>query len=164
MNYYAARQRERDGRYDFTCMNDGKVWPVGYCHRFRTWTASDFNFMPEETAHAEAAKLNEKYAPHADLFHEDGHATAAEAQACYRRYLLDTKLEFSTQPNPDEQHRCAAIISPPGAEKQLCGAWTQHAGWVAGSVDSLLWPLCPTHQTREAADRLFPSVGTIISS
>ena len=31
MNYYEAREREADGRWDFTRMNDGKVWAVGYC-------------------------------------------------------------------------------------------------------------------------------------
>lgn len=31
MNYYDARQRESDKKWDYTKMNDGKVWPVGYC-------------------------------------------------------------------------------------------------------------------------------------
>jgi len=30
MNYYQARQR-KDGRWDFTCKNDDRVWPAGLC-------------------------------------------------------------------------------------------------------------------------------------
>lgn len=31
MNYYDARQRKSDNRWDYTCMNGDRVWPVGYC-------------------------------------------------------------------------------------------------------------------------------------
>lgn len=31
MNYYGARQRKDDGRWNYTCTNDGMTWPVGYC-------------------------------------------------------------------------------------------------------------------------------------
>lgn len=37
MNYYQPRQvdpeadREDAGKWRYTCMNDGQVWPVGYC-------------------------------------------------------------------------------------------------------------------------------------
>ena len=31
MNYYQARQRETTKRWDWTCMNDGKVWAVPPC-------------------------------------------------------------------------------------------------------------------------------------
>lgn len=31
MNYYQARQNSSTGKWDFTCMNDGKIWAVGYC-------------------------------------------------------------------------------------------------------------------------------------
>ena len=30
VNYYSARVRE-DGKWDYTCQNDNRVWPVGYC-------------------------------------------------------------------------------------------------------------------------------------
>lgn len=38
MNYYKARQRESDGRWDYTCQNDGRVWSVGYCRKYKEWT------------------------------------------------------------------------------------------------------------------------------
>lgn len=31
MNYYGPRQRKSDGKYHYTCMNDGQIWPVGFC-------------------------------------------------------------------------------------------------------------------------------------
>lgn len=31
MNYYDARQLETSGRWHYTCKNDGRIWPVGYC-------------------------------------------------------------------------------------------------------------------------------------
>ena len=31
MNYYQARQREDDKCWDWTCMNDGRVWRSGAC-------------------------------------------------------------------------------------------------------------------------------------
>src|SRR5437879_128061 len=35
MNYYDARERQKDGKgigiFDYTCMNDDQIWPVGYC-------------------------------------------------------------------------------------------------------------------------------------
>lgn len=153
MNYYGARQRLSDGRWDYTCKNDGSTWPLGYCAGSRAYSASDFNFMGEEAAAREAQKLNERNAPHLSKFHKDGHATEAEAAACYRAYLLDMHLRFSDKPSEDEQHRCAA-----------CGAWTQHLGWLEGSMGAYLWHLCAAHQTREAVEALMPPVGTSISS
>jgi hypothetical protein len=31
MNHYKARQKEVDKRWHYTCCNDGRIWPVGYC-------------------------------------------------------------------------------------------------------------------------------------
>lgn len=31
MNYYEARKRASDNRWDWTCMNDGKIWKTGPC-------------------------------------------------------------------------------------------------------------------------------------
>lgn len=151
MNYYASRQRLSDKRYDFTCKNDNRVWPVGYCAGPRVYTAADFNFMSEEAAAREAEKLNAKYGPLRERFHTDGHATEAEAQACYRSYLLDTRLEFANPALPEvsTQVGCAH-----------CGAWATGGA----TLDQSSWPLCGEHQTRAIVELLFPSVGTIVSS
>jgi hypothetical protein len=31
MNYYDARQTKDKAGWHYTCMNDGQIWPVGYC-------------------------------------------------------------------------------------------------------------------------------------
>jgi hypothetical protein len=31
MNYYDARQRQSDQKWDFTCQNDNRIWAVGKC-------------------------------------------------------------------------------------------------------------------------------------
>ena len=31
MNYYGPRQRKSDGKFHYTCENDGQIWPVGLC-------------------------------------------------------------------------------------------------------------------------------------
>ena len=50
MNYYMARQLKvanLDGGWHYTCMNDGQIWPVGYC--------------AEHAPHATAAAAEECY-------------------------------------------------------------------------------------------------------
>lgn len=150
MNYYAARQRLSDQRFDFTCMNDGKTWPVGYCKVWRPLTAEDLSYVGSPEQIERMVKEHQaKFEPLKANYHADGHATAEEAQACYRKYLLDTQLRFSDKPNEEEQRRCA-----------ICSAWTQHIGW----VDMKSWPLCVEHQTRESVEKLYPAVSQIVSS
>jgi len=40
MNYYQAREMYKDGKpsgkWHYICMNDGKIWPVGYCSPWKT--------------------------------------------------------------------------------------------------------------------------------
>lgn len=31
MNYYKASQRKDTKRWDYTCTNDNRTWPIGYC-------------------------------------------------------------------------------------------------------------------------------------
>lgn len=157
MNYYGPRERKSDGRFDYTCQNDDRVWPVGYCVAPRVWTPDDFKYLWSglEEQQREADKLNARYGPLAANFHANGHATKDEACACYRKYLLDTELRF-VGPNPDVQKPCAAK-KPDGSP---CGQWTQHEAEVSASN----WPLCEAHQTRAVVETLFPEVGTIFSS
>lgn len=35
MNHYAPRQHAVTKRWDYTCANDGRIWPVGYCSDHR---------------------------------------------------------------------------------------------------------------------------------
>lgn len=150
MNYYAARKRQSNGLWDFTCMNDGSVWPVGYCKAFREMAVEDASgFASKDDAARVVAEHNRKFSPLQANYHAGGHATQEEARACYRKYLLDTRARFSDKPNEEEQRRCA-----------ICKAWTQHSG----SVDDQIWPLCQEHQTRDSLEKLAPPIGEIASS
>jgi hypothetical protein len=101
MNYYEARQRNTDGRWDYTRRSAGVVAPVGYCR-------GEPEGADEEVAHR-------------DRYHEDGHETKEEACECYKRYLLDNKVSLDFAVTEDVQHRCEA----PG-----CDAWTQRVAMV----------------------------------
>lgn len=146
MNVYQALKNLRTGRYDYTCTNRDGSYPLGYCRAYKFWVPEDFTFYSPEVQDTEAAKLNKLYGPFKDNFHTDGHATEAEAVACYRKFLLDTQLRFSEKPAEDAQHKCA-----------VCGAWTQHAGWIAGEAHHF-WHLCLAHQSREAVETVFEGV------
>ena len=125
MNYFGARQRESDRRWDFTQKRDGSIWPVGYCSGKSEFSGS----------------------------HEDGHASADEACACYRKYLLETSARFDEdRAASNTQHRC---------EAPDCTEWTSGVGMVD---DTYRWWLCAQHRTHEMLEKLMPPVWTITSS
>jgi hypothetical protein len=138
MNYYKARER-KDGRWDYTCMNDGMIWPVGYCAKYVD--PMDYNFPGCEVFqtehHLEKARVVK------DKHHEDGHATADEACACYGKYLLDNKLRLGLKYG-DMQRKC-----------EVCGEWTE----LNACVDNQYMTLCEKHNNREEVEKLFRGVG-----
>jgi hypothetical protein len=71
MKYYSVRQR-KDLRWESTCKEGGRSYPVGYC----------------------AGKEAQGHTNHADKYHVDGHETAEEAFECCRQYQLDHFLGF----------------------------------------------------------------------
>jgi len=150
MNYYQARQRSETKRWDFTCMNDEKAWPVGYCAGFREW--KDVEFYTPEQNKVRREEWEKKFLPLKDKFHCDGHETAEEAAACYRQYLLDTRLSFMPHKESAEGYykRCAK-----------CGTLTNGAVEVGHGE---IIPICDEHQTREVMEEIYPAVGQIISS
>lgn len=71
MNHLAPRQIESTKRWDYTCKNDDRIYPIGYCgeaHRNR----------PTDDAEAPAGH----------------HETEAEACACYKRYLMEQRTQL----------------------------------------------------------------------
>lgn len=77
MNYYKPRQRESDKRWDYTCRNDDRIWPVGYCDAYKP-IAATATFMTPEMIQA----FNETEASMSHKYHAGGHETAEEAAAC----------------------------------------------------------------------------------
>lgn len=143
MNYYKARQRESDQRWDYTCQNDNRVWPVGYCGR--PMQEEDFAKLGIPMSEREKAHL----ATNGHKYHTDGHATEAEACECYRQYLLDTQLTLDHE-DPHQQRKC-----------QVCEQWTTKFA-IFGSTQ--LFFLCDEHRTREHVEQLTSKIGEIWSS
>ena len=140
MAYFSPQQRQHDRRWDYVCQDRQGTYPIGYCHKYREWLPSHILIASDAWRAEESKRLNEKYSKLRHNFHEDGHATAEEAVACYRKYQLDTQLRFSDKPDENEQRRC-----------EICKEWTQHAGW----LEEKYWALCKNHQNRASIERLF---------
>lgn len=103
MNYYQARQQKDNLRWYFTCKNDGKMWPVGYC-------AGPCDDDPE----------------HASKYHEDGHPSPEAAAECYKLYLLDHDLHF----NDGEGSKLMRVCEHPDCDEFTAGTATvRHHRW-----------------------------------
>jgi hypothetical protein len=136
VNYYRARQR-KDGKWDYTCRNDGRIWPVGYCAEYN----EDFSNLGMGEVYQDwfAEDYKRKYAPTQDKHHTCGHDTAEEACECYKQFLLDHNLRLKIQ-SSDTQRKC-----------EVCGEWTQ----LYAELDCQMWNLCEVHNTREVVESLF---------
>jgi hypothetical protein len=136
---YQPRRRQSDKRWDYTISSDEEGWAyaAGYCHEYRPLSYSDCGVLA-----GGVDKYNAKMEPFKDKFHAGGHATSEEAQECYRQYQLDHELEFFNKPQEeaDRLNRCV-----------VCREFT--AG-LATLGNFQHWPLCATHQTREAVAEL----------
>src|SRR5205807_6842276 len=117
MNYYDARERQRDGKgtgiFDYTCMNDGKIWPVGYCggewkrDKRQSWMSDDDWKRNQEW------EDEEERTGRVTRYHSDGHPDKESACNCYKGYELDHHLHLDIE-SSDTQHKC-----------EICGGWTQ---------------------------------------
>lgn len=154
MRHYAARAKESTGRWDYTITHDGATWPTCYCAgRFETvWPETPTNAALAAFGSLEAYQLaRETRQAHAAKYHDDGHATAAEACACYKTFVLDHEIRFVPDGGAgevDTLHRCQA----PG-----CTEYT--GGGAVWSGTSRQFNLCAAHRTREVVDGLIGDVG-----
>lgn len=130
MAFYQPLQRADDSRWRYTCTNGGGTFPVGYCAGFPNFDG--VTWIGEQMIAAALAKAE----PHREKYHCDGHATAEEAVACYRRYQLDLESRFDCQ-HSDKQERCLE-----------CQAWTQGFALIG---QSHVIPLCDEHRNPEIA-------------
>lgn len=109
MNYYRALQSADEngkptGVWFYTCTNDGRTRPTGYC--------------------AQSCP---------------GHATADEARAHYKDYMLD-------------HARYDAKLSGMQKPCEVCKEWTQFCAKIAFEME--LHPLCDRHRNREELSKL----------
>lgn len=141
MNYLQPRQRVSNKRWDYTNMNDGVIYPIGYCREFKEL---DGYLMPvSEEQKEEHRKFKNKY-------HSNGHDTYEDACKCYKEYLLDHFIRI--RENKDAQHKC-----------KVCNEWTTQAVEVNGFGGGFFEYLCSKHSSREEIEKIF-NVGECISS
>lgn len=150
MNYYGPRQHGTGKRWDYTCMRDDRIWPVGYCGGWRERTRealSKIVSMPDVEAILREQEEDRKN--HLAKYHTKGHETAEEACACYRNYLLDHHLRLDGKFH-DAKEKCAE-----------CSDWTQTFARVHGSSPIVL---CESHLNRETVEKHYGPISEIISS
>lgn len=131
MNYYKAKQRESDGRWDFTCTNGGVTWPVGYCRPWQDWP---------DNVQAASPKASKAHRQLQHKHHGDGHETPEEAAKCYHEYELDHRLYLDVEATRT-------------AECEVCGESTRGRAKL-GDLRTL--SLCDAHRNREEVARLVP--------
>ena len=139
---YKVRER-LDGRYDMTVSSDEEKWchPIGYCVGWKELSTDDdyqkaYPFATKAGMIAALRAEDEKFRPFKDKFHQDGHATRAEAEACYRDYEFQHELRFFQVEHT--QHKC-----------DVCGIWTQGVGELGMFR---FFKLCPEHANREGIE------------
>lgn len=121
MEIFEPKRQVSSSRFDMTCtlLDSGLVYPLGYCAGWRE--------LPTETPYLDAdlrkmaAEDVEKRRPHREKYHTDSHETSGEALACWRRYLLENRLEFFS--DPSYLRRCT-----------LCRRWVTSRARLRGEV------------------------------
>lgn len=131
MNYYEPKQRQSDGRWDYTRNNAA----TGYCCQFVPFS-DDFikNFHISESEVEKHNKFSDKY-------HTDGHETLEGACECYKEYQLDHQLQLDHE-DKNQQRKC-----------EVCGEWTTKFAM----IDCSLYHLCDEHRNREEVSKLYES-------
>jgi hypothetical protein len=137
MQHFAARQRNADQRWDYTCRTgQGAVHPVGYCMPY-SWIDPD-----KSSAILLSEEDKEKIRQSKDKHHSDGHATQEEAEQCYKNYLLDMRTFYDSK------------IQRQMLPCEVCGVFTQRAV----SIDGWTHILCDDHANRGGVSSIL-SVG-----
>lgn len=150
MNYEQARQRI-DGRWEWTCKNDGQIWPTGYCQEFTlykeicrrqlVWPKYYEIWELERvglSANPNETELHDKFK---DKYHSDGHATKEEAERCHYEYILDNEIREFTSTN--ERH----------CRYPDCEEWTEK-GFQISSFNMIR--LCDQHRNRTGIKTVYP--------
>lgn len=148
MNYYEARELQDEngkgtGVFHYTCKNDDRIWPVGYCTRYREPQEGDVGYeMWSEAAKAE-------YRANKDKYHgPEGHDSKVAACNCYRQYELD-RLRFFSEADLNDKPKSLNMCQMPDCEN-----YTASFADIPGSMRH--WMLCTDHLNRDAVEQLWP--------
>jgi len=135
MLHYAARQREQDKLWDYTCRDKYGTHPVGYCmpySRIDPDKGANVTMLSEEQ--------KDKLRSSKDKYHDTGHSTKEEAENCYKDYMLS---EYTNYDHRDEEHMSRCVV---------CNMFTQRYVTVGGWY---LFVLCDVHANRETLEILY---------
>lgn len=135
VRYFAAKQREGDKRWDYTCSQDDQSWAVGYC---AGWDEESNVDDPDLVDLIE--EHLKKLRPFQARYHTKGHETKAEALDCYRDYLINHKVLWLT--DEGVKRRCDA---------NECDNWTHNYAKANGRV----LKLCDKHRNKETLREVF---------
>lgn len=139
MQFFAPRQRQSDGRWDYTRENSHGVFSVGYCAGWIEHTENDFGFFGKDFVEI-AVRDQDERRKFRDKYHLDGHNSAVDALRCYRIYVLDTQLKLDIKLF-ETQKKCA-----------VCSAWTDGMA----ELDHFThFYLCDTHRIRSVVENLY---------
>jgi hypothetical protein len=158
MNYHEPRELQKDGKgtglWHYTNMNDGRIWPEGYCAGIPEWSVfpepgDDIELPLGFHSWDQWRQDRNRLLPFRHKFHTHGHASKEEAYACFKEYCLDLRTRFIEDSEAaQQQHRC-----------QVCQAWTSGGA----EVNHQHFVLCKEHRTRETLERIFEA-GDMIGS
>ena len=104
MNYYKARQIASDDsteRYHFTCRNDDRIWPVGYC-------AEE---CPGHDTPEEAAAHYHEYLLDHRLEFEDDPSTQIRCEVCDVWTTGYARLDQMRIINLCDEHKTRAVVA-----------------------------------------------------
>lgn len=140
MNYYEAKQRQTDKRWDYTRNNR----PTGYCCEYLPVVSEIIPIGEAESKEYQEAKEHQdqeakEYSDTAHKHHTGGHETEKEACECYKEYRLDHHLSLNR--TMSSQQKC-----------RICGEWTQKFAEVNLSC---IFTLCDKHNNRETVEGLY---------
>jgi hypothetical protein len=169
MNYYKARELKTKGSngetlWHYTCMNDGAVWPVGFCSPLETcpacgphcgmgWVTVEHEGNPHDIRLEPCTKCAGK----GSLFRENpcpGHANPEEACEHYRQYLLSQMQIRGPKTEEWPKDKCGVPD---------CNTEAKFSAIIAGHCQHF-YALCDRHANKESVSPLVGPVGEVWSS
>lgn len=142
MRHFQPAHRDADNRWDYVCIYNNHVFPVGYCAGWQEVDEKIVMSIPGLAVHLDRLK------PHKAKFHTDGHATGMEAAKCHRDFLLDSCLRLYA-------------MAAANAECLVCSTPTEIAARIEPRYG--YFPLCHQHMTRKWVEALFEASHFILT-
>lgn len=158
MNYYDARPIKDGSGWHYTCMNDGRIWPVGYDSPIQTCPECNGRSAHVTDNHPDGrnycATCSSK--GYVEVEPHPPHATQEEAYQCATNYVLDTATW---------DLRISTTHSVPRCDADGCGTLVEDGGgarWGFGIQSHSV--LCGDHRNRDTLAAIVGTIGQVWSS